>query len=252
MAADESGASGNQHRHDKDSLCRRLRSVVSSWASAVDSDPGRSGGTTRSSSASLPPAGRGFPASRCWASVISGRRRVGSSAGKGRCTTSGLRTGQLDDLLGQLGDRELARVSEIHRSDEIILRLHHADHALDQVVAVAERASLAAVAENGDVFTVQRLANEVRDHASVERMHSRSVRVEDAHDPDVDAIHPMVVHEQRLGGPFAFVVTGPRADRIDVSAVRFRLRMNLRDHRRLRWSTPAGPSRGIVWPSPTR
>ena len=36
----------------------------------------------------------------------------------------------------------------------------------------------------------------------------------------------MVVHEQRLGGPLAFVVAGPRADGVDAAAVDLRLRMD--------------------------
>ena len=53
-------------------------------------------------------------------------------------------------------------------------------------------------------------------------MHPRAVGVEDPHDADVDAVHAVVVHEQRFGGPLAFVVAGPRADRVDVAAVRSR------------------------------
>ena len=105
--------------------------------------------------------------------------------------------------------------------------LHHADHALDQVVAIAERAGLGAVAEDRDVLAGQRLADEVRDDAAVEGMHARAVGVEDPHDADVDAVHAVVVHEQRFGGPLAFVVAGPRADRVDAPAIAFGLGVDL-------------------------
>ena len=38
----------------------------------------------------------------------------------------------------------------------------------------------------------------------------------------------MVVHEERFGRPFAFVVAGTDSDRIDAPAIRFHLRMHLR------------------------
>ena len=97
-----------------------------------------------------------------------------------------------------------------------------------KIVAIAKRSRLAAVAEDRDVFAAQRLANEVRHHAAVERMHPRPVGIENPHDAHVDLVHAVVVHEQRFGRPFAFVVTGPRADRIHRAAIRFGLRMDLR------------------------
>ena len=105
--------------------------------------------------------------------------------------------------------------------------VHHADHALDQVVAIAERAGLAAVAEDRDVFAAKGLPNEVRDHAAVERMHPRAVGVEDPHDPHIEVVHAVVVHEQRFGRALAFVVAGARADRIDRAAIVLGLRMDL-------------------------
>ena len=108
-----------------------------------------------------------------------------------------------------------------------LVLFHHADDALDQVVAIAERAGLPAVAEDGDVLAGQGLADEVRDDAAVEGVHPRAVGVEDPHDADVDAVHAVVVHEQRFGRPLAFVVAGPGADRVDAAAIGFRLRMDV-------------------------
>ena len=74
----------------------------------------------------------------------------------------------------------------------------------------------------------QGLADEVRNHAAVERVHPRAVGVEDSHQANVHLVRAAIVHEQRFGHPLAFVVTGPRADRIDRAAIAFRLRMDLR------------------------
>ena len=136
------------------------------------------------------------------------------------------RAGQLDDQLGELLDGELRRDCRGCTGPMKLVRgVHHADDAFDQVVAVAERAGLRAVAVERDVFAGEGLADEVRDDAAVEGVHPRAVGVEDAHDADVDPVHAVIVHEQRLGGPLAFVVAGPRADRVDVAAIRLALRM---------------------------
>ena len=159
---------------------------------------------------------------------MSGCRRVGSSTGNSLCTIFDRLPSQFDDHLRQLEDRELVRVAEIDRPDEIVRAVHHPQHAFDKIVAVAERAGLAAVAEHGDVLAAERLADEVRHDAAVERMHPRPVGVEDPHHAHVQPVHPMVIHEQRLGRPLAFVVTGPRPDRVHRAAIRFGLRMHLR------------------------
>ena len=138
------------------------------------------------------------------------------------------RAGQLQHQLGQFQDRELLGIAEVHRPDEIVRAVHHADHAFDQVVAVAEGAGLRAVAEDRDVLAGQRLADEVRHHAAVVGVHARAVGVEDPHDADVDAVLAVVVHEEGFGRPLAFVVAGPRTDRVDHAAVGLGLGMDLR------------------------
>ena len=57
---------------------------------------------------------------------------------------------QGDDLLGELTDRELVGIAEVHRAREVVRRVHEADQAVDEVGHVAERAGLRAVAEDGD------------------------------------------------------------------------------------------------------
>ena len=79
---------------------------------------------------------------------VVGRQRLG-----GRASTSLPVSSITSSASSQ--DRELARVAEVHRADEIVRAVHHADDAFDQVVAVAERARLAAVAEDRDVLAAR-------------------------------------------------------------------------------------------------
>ena len=98
----------------------------------------------------------------------------------------------------------------------------------DQVVDVAERARLAAVAEDRDRPVLQRLAQERRDRAAVVRAHPRAVGVEDPDDRRVDALLAVVGHRQRLGVALGLVVDAARADRVDVAPVVLGLRVDLR------------------------
>jgi hypothetical protein len=103
--------------------------------------------------------------------------------------------------------------------DEVVGPVHHAHDAVDQVVDVAERAVWLPSPKMRDVLVSQRLADEVGDDASVERVHARAVGVEDAHDADVHLVHAVVVEEERLGGALALVVAGAGADGVHVAAV---------------------------------
>ena len=93
---------------------------------------------------------------------------------------------------------------------------------------ITERAGLAAVAVDGDRLALERLDDEIGDHAAVVGMHARAVGVENPRDPDVAGLLAVIVEEQRLGAALPLVVTGADADGIDVAPVGFRLRMNLR------------------------
>jgi hypothetical protein len=88
--------------------------------------------------------------------------------------------------------------------------VHQAHEALDQIVDVAERARLRAVAVDRDVLPAQGLDDEVRDDAPVVRVHARAVGVEDADDADIDLVLAVVVEEQRLGAALALVVARAR------------------------------------------
>src|SRR5918912_1101842 len=69
-----------------------------------------------------------------------------------------LRAGDAQHLLGELVERELARVAEVHR--QVLARLGEQDEAADQVVDVAEAPRLRPVAEDGDRLPLERLPHE--------------------------------------------------------------------------------------------
>jgi hypothetical protein len=65
--------------------------------------------------------------------------------------------------------------------------------------------------------------------STIFRIIPRAIRIEDPHDAHVDAVHAVVIHEQRFSDPFALVVTRSPADRIDAAAVALRLRVDFGD-----------------------
>jgi len=140
----------------------------------------------------------------------------------------GLRTGQVEHLLGQLLDRELVRIAEVDRAWEIAPGVHHAQEAFDEIIDIAERAALLPIAVDRDRLTLQRLDDEVRHHTPVIGVHPGAIGVEDPHDLDVELVLPVVVEEQRLGAALALVVAGARTDRIDVTPIALRLWVNAR------------------------
>src|ERR1700733_762994 len=99
------------------------------------------------------------------------------------------------------------------------------DEAVDFVADVAEAASLAAVAVDGEVFAAQSLLHEIRHHAAVIQLQAGSVRVEDAHDARIDLVIAVIGHGYGLGEALGFVVDGTRADRIHVAPIGFFLGM---------------------------
>ena len=176
---------------------------------------------------------------------MSGLRRFGSSEER-TVHDLRLRAGQLPQrLLGELaygvfawvpgvyhgdgrGDAPLHLLPAEERGDLRGGEVHVAPERLDEVVAVLERSRLAAVAEERDVPVRERLHYEVRDDASVLGVHLRTVRVEDAHHPDVHPVLPAVVGAQRLRDALALVVAAPEPDRVDVAPVLLDLRMHER------------------------
>src|SRR5690606_5652551 len=58
---------------------------------------------------------------------------------------------------------------------------------------------------------------------TVIRPHAAAKSVENAHDPDVDAVFAVIGEGERLGEAPGFVVYAPRTDRVDVAPVGLRL-----------------------------
>jgi hypothetical protein len=103
-----------------------------------------------------------------------------------------------------------------------------AQETLDEIVDVAERTGLGAVAVDREVLAPQGLYDKVRYDAAVVGMHARAVGVEDPHDANIDLVFAVVVEEERLGATLALVVARPLADGIHVAPVTFRLRVHVR------------------------
>jgi hypothetical protein len=130
--------------------------------------------------------------------------------------------------LSQFEHGELDRVAQIHRAGHFRFCLHQPQEPFDQVIDIAERARLLAIAIDGDVVAPQRLHDEVRHHAAVLRVHARAIGVEDPRHLDLQPVLAVIVEEQRLGAPLSFIVARARPDRVDVAPVVFGLRMDCR------------------------
>jgi len=74
---------------------------------------------------------------------------------------------------------------------------------------------------------LQRLQDEIADHASVIRVHPRPVGVEDPHDLDRQIALETVGVEQRFGAALPFIVAGTQPDRIHVAPVLLHLRVDV-------------------------
>ncbi len=147
--------------------------------------------------------------------------------GEGVEDDPGFRPGYCNDFFGKLKNCVLHRVSQVDRSDESLLVLHHPDHPLHQVGDIAEGAGLGTVAEDGDIFIFQGLEDEVGNDPAVVLGHPGTVGVEDADDADVHVVLAVIVHHQGLGHPFPLVVAAADADGVDVAPVSLALGVHL-------------------------
>ena len=134
---------------------------------------------------------------------------------------------QLHDEFGELQNRKLGRVPKIDRSDGALRRVHELEESINEIIAVAEGSRLRAFAVNRDRLAHQRLADEVAHHTAIEWMHTGAVRVEDAHDTDVETVLTVVIKEQCFRCTLALVVTRTRTDGIHISSVTLGLRMHI-------------------------
>ena len=59
-------------------------------------------------------------------------------------------------------------------------------------------------------------------------MHIRSIRIENAHHPRVNAIFAPIIRSQRLRAPLTLIITRANTNRIDISPILLNLRMHQR------------------------
>src|SRR4051812_23317931 len=100
------------------------------------------------------------------------------------------RAGDVDHRLGELEDRELVRVADVHRAD--VVGLEQRRDAADLVVHEAERPRLLAVAVHRERLAAHGLHEEVRHDAPVGGPQTRPEGIEDADDADVEAMAAVV------------------------------------------------------------
>ena len=77
-----------------------------------------------------------------------------------------------------------------------------------------------------DIFILQSLQNKITDHPTVVRMHIGSVGIENTHDFGIQIILHAVTGKKRFRAAFSFIIAGTDPHGIDISPVRFHLRMN--------------------------
>ncbi len=168
----------------------------------------------------------GFQPRRCQARVMSGRRCLGSSTGRGWKVS----------VLLEPVRRTIRSANSLIVSSFGLPMLTGSWKSLCESLKMpsirseteAEAARLAAVAEDGDRLALERLADEGGNDAAVLEPHARAVGVEDADDLGVDLVIAMIGHRHRLGEALGLVVDAARPDGIDVAPVFLGLRMDER------------------------
>ena len=131
----------------------------------------------------------------------------------------------MDHLFCQFTNGEFTGIADIYRAGDFIL-IHHAKEGLDEVIHIAEGSGLLAVAINCDIFVLEGLNNEIGNYASIIRQHSRPVGIENANDPDIDAVLTVVIEKEGFSAALSFIIAGAGTDRIYIAAVILRLRMD--------------------------
>jgi len=118
---------------------------------------------------------------------------------------------------GQLADREFTGVADIDRAD--VGPIHQPDQILHQIIYIAKKARLAAIAIKGERLAFKGLHDEIAHHPAVIGQHPWPIGIEDPRHPDLGAVHAPVVKAQRFGDPLALVVAAADADRVDAAPV---------------------------------
>src|SRR6516162_1631118 len=149
--------------------------------------------------------------------VVSGKRAVNNFR-------SG--AGNVDYDLRELTNREFFRVPEVHRPNNPVAGFHEPNQAFDEIVDVAERTRLQAVAVDGDVVIPQCLNDKIRYHTAVVGVHTRTVCIEDSRHLDAQLVLAVVIEEQSFSTALALVIAGAWADGVHVAPIVFCLRVN--------------------------
>lgn len=137
-----------------------------------------------------------------------------------------MRLRKINNGFSQFQHRAFNRIAEIHRAVKIVRAAHQLIEPIDQIVHIAKRARLFAVAVDRDRLVRQRLHNEVGYNAPIIRMHARAVSIENARDLYTHFVLSPIIHKKRFGAALAFVVTGADANRVNVSVIILDLRMD--------------------------
>src|SRR5262245_30026564 len=134
--------------------------------------------------------------------------------------------GNVDDDLRELTNREFLRVSKVYRSDNPVAGFHQPNQTFDEIVHVAERTRLPAVAVDRDVVVSQCLNDKIRYHAAVVGVHARPVCIEDSRHLYAQLVLAVVIEEQSFSTALALVIAGAWADGVHVAPIVFCLRVN--------------------------
>ena len=124
---------------------------------------------------------------------MSGRRRVGSSCGRGWKIISAFEPVTAKHLAEHTPE-------SVHSSGLPMLTGRcsasgQTQDAIDEIGDVAEAARLRAVAVDGERLAAQRLHHEVGDDAAVVGLETRAVGVEDADQVGIDAVVTVIGHD---------------------------------------------------------
>ena len=173
---------------------------------------------------------------------MSGWRTCGSSTGQRLVDDLARRAGEPEDGLGELEQRHLVGVADVHRAGARATRragrCRGSGRRRSRSCASASRRRRPSAACPSSAW---------RTKVGIARpsfgAHPRAVGVEDADDRRVHALLAVVRHRQRLGVALRLVVDAARADRVDVAPVGLRLRVHLAGRRRPRSSRRAGSAR---------
>src|SRR3954467_10854212 len=103
------------------------------------------------------------------------------------------------------------RITQIAGTGNIERAFHQQFEAVQEIIDIAKRAGLRAIAVKCDRLVPKRLDDEVGYDPAVILQHPRPVGIENASDFDRYPMKSMIIKEQCFRGTLAFIITGTRA-----------------------------------------